>query len=162
MADARDLKEFFLERIGEYDRKYELSKTVGPDYYEPGMMENLDQYYGREEPPGIYLVKVDAKGLRYEERTPKLKECKVNDPVKIVRDRENEYNSNNFNIVLSDGFVIGMLPANLCNVVAPLFDMGYLVIDSAKISYIEQLQDRSRYAKQGVLFVEMHIRLRGV
>ena len=37
MSDIIEHKAAFLERIREYNHKYELSKTVGPDYYEPGM-----------------------------------------------------------------------------------------------------------------------------
>ncbi len=162
MEELINQKEAFIGVLKGYDRKLEMSGTIGPDYYEPGMMENMDQYYGREEEPGIYLVRVDVKGLRYDERSQRLRDCLVNDPVKIERDKENEYNSNNFNVLLDDGFVIGTLPAELCNVIAPLFDAGCLVIESSKISYIEQLMDRSRYAKQGVLFVETKMRIRGI
>ncbi len=162
MAGIREYKEAFLERIQEYAHKNELAKTVGPDYYEPGMMENLEQYYSAEIDPNNYVIRVDVKGLRYELRSQRLTECHVGDSVTIERDYNNEYNSNNYNVKLSDGFHMGMLPANLCNVLAPLYDAGFLIIEEAKICYIEQLLKRSRYAKQGIMFVEMRIRIRGV
>ena len=162
MSDIREQKAAFLERVQEYNHKYELSKTVGPDYYEPGMMENLEQYRGFSDDYGNYAIRVDVKGLRYENRSAKLKKCKVGDELKIIRDTQNSYNANNFNVSLSDGFIMGTLPSNFCDAIAPLYDLGFLVIEKAFISYIEQLNERSRYAKQGVMFVEMHVHLRGL
>ena len=43
-----------------------------------------------------------------------------------------------------------------------LFDWGYAVIEYSIVSYLEKIRERSRYAKQGVLFLEMIIRLRGL
>ena len=162
MSDIREQKTAFLERIQEYNHKYELSKIVGPDYYEPGMMENLGQYCGVSDDQSNYTIRVDVKGLRYENRSARLKKCKVGDELKIIRDTQNSYNANNFNVALSDGFIMGTLPANLCNAIASLYDLGYLVIEKGFISYIEQLNERSRYAKQGVMFVELHVHLRGL
>ncbi len=54
------------------------------------------------------------------------------------------------------------MPAELCNVIAPLYDMGYLTIDNPTVSYLEKLQDRSRYAKQGVLFIRLMLHLRNI
>ena len=161
MSDIREQKTAFLEILQEYNHKYELSKIVGPDYYEPGMMENLEQYCGSSDDQGNYTIRVDIKGLRYENRSAKLMKCKVGDKVKIIRDTQNSYNANNFNVSLSDGFIMGTFPANFCDAIAPLYDLGFLVVDKAFISYIEQLNERSRYAKQGVMFVEMHVHLRG-
>ena len=162
MSDIREQKAAFLERVQEYNHKYELSKIVGPDYYEPGMMENLEQYRGFSDDFENYAIRVDVKGLRYENRSAKLKKCKVGDELKIIRDTQNSYNANNFNVSLSDGFIMGTLPANLCDAIASLYDLGFLVVDKAFISYIEQLNERSRYAKQGVMFVEMHVHLSGL
>ena len=50
----------------------------------------------------------------------------------------------------------------LYDAIASLYDLGFLVVDKAFISYIEQLNERSRYAKQGVMFVEMHVHLSGL
>ena len=162
MADFREQKAAFLEIIQECNHKYELSKIVGPDYYEPGMMENLEQYCGFSDDQGNYIIRIDIKGLRYENRSAKLQKCKVGDEVNIIRDTKNSYSANNFNVSLSDGFIMGTLPANFCDAIASLYDLGFLVIEKAFISYIEQLNVRSRYAKQGVMFVELHVHLRGL
>ncbi len=43
---------------------------------------------------------------------------------------------------------------------APLLDAGMLVIRSAHVSYLERIRDRSRYARQGVLFIELCMELK--
>ena len=60
------------------------------------------------------------------------------------------------------GESLGNLSAVLCDVIAPLFDLGYVIIDEARVSYVERIKDRSRYAKQGVLFIEIRLRFQGV
>ncbi len=62
----------------------------------------------------------------------------------------------------TDGKSLGNMPAELCNAIAPLYDIGYLTIDGAYVSYLEKIQDRSRYAKQGILFIELTLRLRKI
>ena len=57
---------------------------------------------------------------------------------------------------------MGTLSAELCNALAPLYDAGYLEFKSVKVSFVERLKERSRYAKQGVLFVAIKIALRGI
>lgn len=52
------------------------------------------------------------------------------------------------------------MPAELCNVIAPLYDNGELLIESAFVSFVDPISKRSRHAKQAVLFVEAHMELR--
>ena len=47
MTDITTAKDILLDLISDYAERFELSKTVGSDYYEPGRMENLDQYLGQ-------------------------------------------------------------------------------------------------------------------
>ena len=65
-------------------------------------------------------------------------------------------------MIKNKGDSLGNLPAELCNTLAPLYDAGYADIQSATVSYLEKIKERSRYAKQGILFVELNIRLRGI
>ena len=160
MIDAVEAKNNLLAVVNELSAKYELSKNSTPDYYEPGNMENLEQYIGEfDAETNAVRIRVDVKGLRYEKRTEKLKRVRVGDQVAIIRDPANVYNQNNFNVVLEDGFVIGTLPAFVCNGIAPLYDAGFLSIENSSACYIEQITERSRYAKQGVLFVELIMQL---
>lgn len=162
MTDILSAKKEFLAYIAGLNYKYELSKTITDDYYDPGMMENLEQYKGiYNEKDNVIVLRVEAKGLRYENRTQNLEKLTVGEDIQIVREESNPYNQNNF-CIRNKNDSLGCLPAELCNTFAPLYDNGYAVIQESKVSYIEKIKERSRYAKQGVLFIEITVKLRGV
>ena len=161
--DINSSKQNLLTEVNKLAHKFELFSSVPDDYFEPGMMENLDQYYGSyDDATNTIILKTEVKGLRYEGRTPRLERLSVGDTIAVVREESNIYNSNNFMVNTTDGKSLGNMPAELCNAIAPLYDMGYLTIDSATISYLEKMQDRSRYAKQGVLFIKLILHLRNI
>lgn len=163
MADILQAKHNLLKFADGLNYKYELSKTVGEDYYEPGMMENLEQYRGEyNEQDNTIFLRVESKGLRYDNQTQNLEKIEVGDELRIIRDMDNLYNSNNFAIKSNKNEALGNMPAELCNALAPLYDAGYATILTATVSYIERLKDRSRYAKQGVMFIELNIKMRGI
>lgn len=146
----------FLEAVNALEHKHKLSETVGADYYEPGMMENLAQYLGQfNAGTGCGKLRVDVKGLRYENRSQRLERVSVGDSVTIARDQDNPYNPNNFEVLDLWGDSLGNLPAGLCNAMAPIYDSEVLQVQAASVSYMERLRERSRYAKQGVLFIEI-------
>ena len=158
--DILNAKNNLLDFVGELKHKYELSETVTEDYFEPGMMENLEQYMGEyDDCSNVITLRTEVKGLRYDNRTQNLERLAVGNLVKVVRESENRYNSNNFTVTDKYGKSLGNLPAELCNVLAPLYDSGYAAIQKATASYIEKINERSRYAKQGVLFIELVIKL---
>ena len=148
--------ELLLEEINKLETKHKLSETAGPDYFEPGMMEYLDQYLGvYNAETGSFLIRFEVKGTRYNGRTEQIEKIKAGAPLQLVREPENQYNGNNFLILTSEGDDVGNMPAELCNAIAPLFDAGELTIDEAKVSFVDPISKRSRYAKQAVLFVEV-------
>lgn len=153
-------KEALLAEAAKLQEKKELAAEVGPDWYEPGRMENLEQYLGQyDESSGTITLRVESKGLRYDERTPRLDFLSVGDPIRLVREPDNPYNPNNIRFLSESAEDLGTPSAALCNVLAPLWDAGALVIRSARVSYLERIRDRSRYARQGVLFVEISMEL---
>lgn len=163
MPDVIAQKEELIAEINKFQEKYELSKTVGEDYYEPGMMEFLDKYLGQyNEATNTAIIRTEIKGLRYENRTLRLDFLNVGDSVSIVREERNTFNSNNFMVQNERSESLGNLPAELCNAIAPLYDMGYVILGKAKVSYIEKIKERSRYAKQGILFIELQLKFRGI
>lgn len=101
----------------------------------------------------------DIKGLRYEGRTLKLENLRIGDSIHIKREKSNHYNYNNFSVIDENEDNLGNLPAELCNVIAPLYDAGYLTIEKSTVSFIEKIGERSRYAMQGILFIEMIMRI---
>lgn len=155
-----ELIEKLLHESDKLHEKKILSEKVGPEYFEPGMMEYLDQY------EGVYdgnrhelLLRFDSRGTRYSGRTEQIEKVNVGDPIQVIRDKQNPYNSNNFLLFTKKGKDVGNIPAELCNVVAPLYDNGMLKIDYAKASFVEPISKRSRHAKQAVLFVELKCHL---
>lgn len=151
-----EMKENLLKELEKLHKRKELSKAVGPDYFEPGMMEYLDQSEGLyDTSTGEILVRFEAKGTRYDGRTEQIEKVKVGDPIFIVREKENPFNANNFLLHTRRGQDVGNMPAELCNVMAPLFDSGRLSFVAASVSYVEPISKRSRHAKQAMLFVEL-------
>lgn len=132
-----------------------LSENVGPDYYEPGMMEYLEQSDGMYREDGTFFIRFEAKGTRYEGRTEHIENVRIGDDIQIVRDAGNQFNENNFKLMTEQGIDVGNMPAELCNVIAPLYDHGNLVIQKSVVSYVEPITKRNRYAKQAILFVEL-------
>ena len=134
--------------------RYELAGTVTDDYYEPGMMEYLDQSDGSfDAETGIAELRFESKGTRYGDRTEQIESLKPGDVIIIERDPDNRYNSNNFVLKTAGGKDVGNMPAELCNAIAPLYDAGELEFIGAEVSFVDPISKRSRYAKQAMLFV---------
>jgi hypothetical protein len=148
--------ETLLNEVERLHGRHELSKTVGPDYYEPGMMEYLEQSDGvYDRSSGRLMLRFEAKGTRYEGRTEQIEKVSVGDVIRVIREPRNLFNSNNFMLHTEKEKSVGNMPAELCNVLAPLYDNGSLTVESASVSYVEPISKRSRHAKQAVLFVEL-------
>ena len=153
-------KELLLTEMARLHNRNQLSKEVGPDYFEPGMMEYLEQSDGVfDENTGILMIRFEAKGTRYDGRTEQIEKVKPGDIIRIERDPDNEFNRNNFSLLTTKGKNVGNMPAELCNAIAPLYDNGTLSIEKALVSYVEPISKRSRHAKQAILFVEMQAKL---
>lgn len=156
MGAYNEQKASLLREAEKLHRRLELSKTVGPDWYEPGQMEFLDQSEGFwDETNGTLLLRFESRGTRYDGRTELIERLSVGTPIKVRRDPENPYNPNNFVLETENGEDAGNMPAELCNAIAPLYDAGRLSFERAAVSYAEPISIRSRYAQQGVLFVEL-------
>lgn len=145
-----------LQELNKLHHRKELSQSITPDYFEPGMMEYLDQSEGLyDEFTGEILVRFEVKGTRYAGRTEQIEKVRTQDSVKVVRDPENEYNTNNFALHTQRDKDLGNMPAELCNAIAPLYDSEELTITGATVSYVEPISKRSRHAKRAILFVEL-------
>ena len=152
----RELVDNLLGEVDKLKKRNELSNIVGPDYFEPGQMEYLDQSYGNyDESTGSIVIRFESKGTRYNGRTEQIEKVKLGDFIQITRDKENKFNSNNFLLLTKRGRDVGCMPADLCNAIAPLYDKGNLSFIEAKVSFVEPISKRSRHAKQAMLFVEL-------
>ncbi|MBP1578847.1 MAG: HIRAN domain-containing protein [Oscillospiraceae bacterium] len=149
-----------INELEKLHHRLELSQTVTPEYFEPGMMEYLDKSDGTYDPQtGGIMLRFEAKGTRYDGRTEIIEKMKSGDTITVLRDRENPYNSNNFTMVNGRGSNVGNMPMELCNAIAPLYDSGMLVFENAFASFVDPITQRSRHAKQAMLFVELHCRV---
>lgn len=154
-------KENLLKELDKLHERNELSKSVKPGYFEPGMMEYLDQSEGvYDDSTGKILIRFEAKGTRYDGRTEVIENIKVGDPIFVVREKDNPFNANNFVLHTRRGQDVGNMPAQLCNAIAPLFDSGDLTFENACVSFVEPISKRSRHAKQAMLFVELKCMIR--
>ena len=160
MNSFEEQKEILLTEMLKLHARHELSKTMGPDFFEPGMMEYPEQSDGSwDETSRELILRFESKGTRYDGRTEQIEKVKTGDVIRITRNPENPYNPNNFRLFTERGKDVGNMPAELCNAVAPLYDEGNLVINSATVSFVDPISKRSRHAKQAILFVEMHANL---
>ena len=146
--------------VERFHQRYELSKTITPDYFEPGMMEYLEQSDGcYDSETGDLLLCFEVMGTRYEGRTETIEKMKVGDSITILRDAANAYNANNFTLINAKGQNVGNMPADICYALAPLYDAGALILMDAHVSFVDPITKRNRHAKQAVLFVKLHCML---
>ena len=156
MNERQTQLDALLREAEKLHQRHELSKTVGPDWYEPGQMEYLERSDSRWEPEtGLLTLRFESRGTRYDGRSELIERLKVGDPITVRRDPQNPYNPNNFVLLTKRGEDVGNMPAELCNAMAPLYDAGLVRFGRAAVSYVEPLSKRSRHARQAVLFVEL-------
>lgn len=150
----------FIHEVEKLQHRYELSKTVPNDYFEPGMMEFLDQSLGiYDQDSGKVVLRFEVKGTRYEGRTELIETVKCGDQVICCRDKNNVFNPNNFTFNTISNKNLGHMPAELCNAIAPLYDNNMLTFKKSFVSYVEPISKRSKHAKQAILFVEIEFEI---
>lgn len=160
MMDQEKLN-LLLQEVNRLHQRQELSGQVGPDWFEPGMMEYLEQSDGTYNPQdGSLVLRFEARGTRYDGRTEQIEKVHEGDVIQVVRDADNPFNPNNFTLLTIKGKNVGHMPAELCNAIAPLYDEGELDFVSAKTSFVDPISKRNRHAKQAVLFVELRCRIK--
>ena len=151
-----------LIEVEKLHKRQLLAGTIEPSYYEPGLMEYLDKSDGNyDKMTGELVLRFESRGTRYDDRTEQIEKLKLGDEVRVACDEENPFNDNNFLLLSGKGICIGCMPAELCNVIAPLYDEGTLIFEGANISFVEPISKRSRHAKQAVLFVELRAKVSG-
>lgn len=158
---TNEQKDKLKYEINKLHERHELADIISPDYFEPGMMEYLDQSDGLfDEASGSLLIRFESKGTRYDGRTERIEKVRIGDKVKIVREPTNQFNHNNFMLLTDKDHSIGNMPAEICNAIAPLYDEGVLSIEDASVSFVDPISKRNRHAKQAVLFVEMRANIK--
>ncbi len=149
-------KEGLIKEIQKLHIRHELARTIPADYFEPGMMEFLEQSDGNfDEESGKMIIFFESKGTVYSGRTEQIEKVKLGDKLIVKRDSSNLHNHNNFLLLTEKGHDVGCMPVDLCNVIAPLYDDGKLIFENIEVSYVEPISRRSRHAKKAILFVKL-------
>ena len=85
--EYREQKERVLREAGKLHDRFVLSRNVGPEYFEPGMMEYLDKSEGiYDEATNTMLLRFEAKGTRYDGRTEEIENVRTGDKLTVIRD----------------------------------------------------------------------------
>ena len=156
MFNQRVLKKAFIDEICKLHERNQMSDKLENNFYNPGEMEFLNQTDGEyDENTGEFTIRFESKGTRYDGRTQIIENVSVDEKIHVIRDEKNKYNPNNFVLYTDRKWDVGNMPAELCNVIAPLYDAGYIKFSSAKVSYVEPITKRNKHAKQAVLFVQL-------
>lgn len=105
------------------DKKY-LSDLKERRNFEEFLYErNSDNFFGKQD-GSFYCVVV---GTRYEDRESNIEKMKIDSPVLLVRQPDNEYDSNAISvhtIIDEKEYDIGFVPAIVSETLAPMIDSG--------------------------------------
>ena len=156
MFEQRTHKKAFIDEIRKLHDRNQRSYQIKEDFYDPGNMDFLEQVDGiYNENTGEFTIRFESKGTRYDGRTQIIEKVDLNERIHVIRDSKNKYNPNNFILYTDRKWDVGNMPAELCNVIAPLYDSDCIKFSSAKVSYIEPISKRNKHAKQAILFVQL-------
>ena len=101
-----------LEQLHKLRARHDLYGHTPPDYFEPGLMEYLDQSDGSfDEQTGVLSLRFESRGTRYDGRTEQIEKVRPGDVIQLVRDPANPFNSNNFRLFTAKGKDVGNMPA---------------------------------------------------
>ena len=96
---------------------------------------------------------VQLTGTQYEGRIARIENVSVGDMVTLLREPENEFDSNAIDVRNSEGS-LGHLEAGACEILAPLLDKG-IATYSAYVCSVTPLSKRSKRYKTAL--IEIHI-----
>lgn len=103
---------------------------------------------------------VQVQGTQYEGRSPRIESIQKGNPLKLRREPDNAFNTNNIAVQNKVGQSLGNLPADLANVLAPLLDRGEAELHNIQASFVEPLSKRSSKAKKALLYVTFTVKLK--
>ena len=80
MSLFEEQKEQLLTEMAKLHARHELASEMGPDFFEPGMMEYPEQSDGSwDETTGELILRFESKGTRYDGRTEQIEKVKAGD-----------------------------------------------------------------------------------
>ena len=158
-AKVRRYRKEFLAQVERISTGNLIVSQYG-DNLMPGLFKG-EEYTGAsyEEGSGKAVLRVEVMGTGYEGRTPRIERLSAGDRVEIVREPENEYNSNNLAVRNTNGESLGNLAAEIGNCLSPLIDDGAATVKKAKVSLVKTMADKGPRAKKADLYVEFEVKL---
>ena len=158
-AKVRHYRREFLAQVERISTGNLIASQYG-DNLMPGLFKG-EEHTGAsyEEGSGKAVLRVEVMGTGYEGRTPRIETLSEGNRVEIVREPENEYNSNNLGVRNTNGESLGNLSAEISNCLSPLIDDGAATVKKAKVSLVKTMADKGPRAKKADLYVEFEVKL---
>ena len=146
-----DLNTCYIEKEGFiYRKETELTKDEIKKIL-------LSRHQIRKNSEGVVVEEpsftVSLSGTQYEGRIERIEKVKVGDVLSLVREPNNQYDSNAINVCNSKGS-LGHVPAGEAKEIASLLDEGYYGY-TAKVVEVTPLSQRSKKAKNAILVVSI-------
>ena len=132
-----------IDKLEEERRKKEEERELKE---EQERMAREEVYLKREsDTERLYL---DLVGTQYENRNDRIEKLKINDKVKLVRDPENQYDSNAILVVNEEGS-LGHVIGGISRELSPLIDKKILKIKDASVHEVKPLSEFVGTRKKG-------------
>lgn len=117
------------------------------------------EYGSYNQDTGEVVVSFEVAGTQYEGRTERIEKVTLDDKVKVIRDKNNQYSEFNLAVENTNGESLGNLRADACECISPLLDEGILKIKESKVSFVEPLSKRGPRCKKAILYIELKMQL---
>lgn len=134
--------------------------------YEPGTFArgigNDKAYASFNQTSREVFIKTEVQGTQYEGRSARIENIEEGTLVNIIREPENQYNANNLAVQNLAGESLGNISSDVCDILSPMIDAGYLKIKNVSVSYVEPLSKRSARAKKAILYVAITMELKDI
>lgn len=136
----------------------ELGENLNLDWYFLETKDKIkEKFFDFDHSSNIVKLLVEVQGTQFEGRNERIEDISINDEVNIKREPNNKYNNLNLAVLNNAGDSLGNLSADICNTLSPLIDSKIIVIDSAKVAYVEPLSKRSARCKKSLLTIKMQL-----
>lgn len=145
-----------------------LLSYLNNDYLKTIMMENdihdlwpwiMSSY---DDKTNTAKIKTEVVGTMYEGRSQRIENISFGDSVKLVRDPDNEYDSNCISVQNLSGESLGNIETFLASNLSTYLDRGDIELCDITVSYVEPLSKRSKHAKKALLEISFLIKFKNM
>lgn len=151
-------KEFIKEMKSKasFGNLFEGDSGLDPSFFASFVVENSHKTnVSYNESNDEFAANIEVQGTQYEGRSQRIERINVGDTIKLVREPNNQYNSNNIAVHNASGESLGNLGADWCDILAPVIDADIIDGLSAEVADVTPLSKRGGRAKKALLFVKI-------